>query len=49
VLSAPFPLRFLFASQPAVITCVLTIVFRAIATPDPQSALHHLTVALAYK
>jgi hypothetical protein len=32
VLSVPFPLRFLFASQPAVMTRVLAIVYRAIAT-----------------
>jgi len=32
VLSFPFPLRFLFASQPAIMTGVLGIVYRAIAT-----------------
>ena len=32
VLSFPFPLRFLFASQPAVMGKVLGIVYRAIAT-----------------
>jgi len=32
VLSVPFPLRFLFASQPAVMTRVLAIVYRTIAT-----------------
>ncbi len=32
MLSVPFPLRFLFASQPAVMTRVLAIVYRAIAT-----------------
>ena len=32
VLSVPFPLRFLFASQPAVIGQVLGIVYRTIAT-----------------
>jgi hypothetical protein len=32
VLSVPFPLRFLFASQPAVMGQVLAIVCRAIAT-----------------
>ena len=32
VLSVPFPLRFLFASQPAVMAKVLAIVYRAIAT-----------------
>ena len=32
VLSVPFPLRFLFASQPAVMGQVLGIVYRAIAT-----------------
>ena len=32
VLSVPFPLRFLFASQPAVMGKVLGIVYRAIAT-----------------
>jgi len=31
-LSFPYPLRFLFASQPAVMTAVLGIVYRAIAT-----------------
>ena len=31
VLSIPFPLRFLFASQPAVLGKVLGIVYRAIA------------------
>jgi len=32
VLSFPYPLRFLFASQPAIMTVVLGIVYRAIAT-----------------
>jgi hypothetical protein len=32
VLSVPFPLRFLFASQPKVMGKVLGIVYRAIAT-----------------
>ncbi len=32
VLNVPFPLRFLFASQPAVIAKVLGIVYRTIAT-----------------
>jgi hypothetical protein len=32
VLSVPFPLRFLFASQPAVMGKVLGIVYRTIAT-----------------
>ena len=32
VLSVPIPLRFLFASQPAVISKVLGIVYRTIAT-----------------
>ena len=32
VLSVPFPLRFLFASNPKVMTKVLSIVHRAIAT-----------------
>jgi len=32
VLSVPFPLRFLFASQPKVMGKVLSIVYRAIAT-----------------
>ena len=32
VLTVPFPLRFLFASQPAVMGKVLAIVYRAIAT-----------------
>ena len=32
VLSFPYPLRFLFASQPAIMTGVLGIVYRAIAT-----------------
>jgi len=32
VLSVPFPLRFLFASQPAIMGKVLGIVYRAIAT-----------------
>ena len=32
VLSVPFPLRFLFASQPAVMGKVLGIIYRTIAT-----------------
>jgi hypothetical protein len=32
VLSVPFPLRFLFATEPAALTAVLRIVYRAIAT-----------------
>ena len=32
VLSVPFPLRFLFASNPKVMTRVLAIVYRTIAT-----------------
>lgn len=32
VLSVPYPLRFLFASRPAIMTGVLSIVYRAIAT-----------------
>jgi hypothetical protein len=32
VLSVPFPLRFLFASNPKVMSRVLAIVYRAIAT-----------------
>ena len=31
VLSVPFPLRFLFATEPAALTAVLGIVYRAIA------------------
>jgi hypothetical protein len=40
VLSVPFPLRFLFASQPKVMGQVLSIVYRAIAT--------HLTRKASY-
>ena len=32
VLSFPYPLRFLFATRPAVLTQVLSIVYRAIST-----------------
>ena len=32
VLSVPFPLRFLFASQPAVMGKVLGVIYRTIAT-----------------
>jgi len=32
VLSFPFPLRFLFASRPAIMCQILGIVYRAIAT-----------------
>ncbi len=39
VLSVPFPLRFLFASQPAVMGKVLGIVYRTIAT----HLIHHRT------
>ena len=38
VLSLPFPLRFLFASCPAVMGRVLGIVYRAIATHLVQKA-----------
>ena len=36
VLSFPFPLRFLFASQPAIMGKVLGIVYRTIATHMTQ-------------
>ena len=39
VLSMPFPIRFLFASQPAVMGQVLGIVYRAIATYLTHQAL----------
>jgi len=32
VLNVPFPLRFLFATEPAAVTAVLGIVYRAIST-----------------
>jgi hypothetical protein len=37
--SVPFPLRFLFACQPAVMAHVLAIVYRAIASHLTPSAL----------
>ena len=45
VLSFPFPLRFLFASRPAIMGKVLCIVYRALAAlagrvPDPQGRVH---------
>ena len=40
VLSVPFPLRFLFASQPAVMGEVLGIVYRTIATHLTRKAGH---------
>ena len=42
VLTVPFPLRFLFASQPAVMGSVLGIVYLPLPTlPLPQAALAH--------
>lgn len=38
VLSFPFPLRFLFASQPAIMGKVLGIVYRTIATRVTRKA-----------
>jgi ribosomal protein S27E len=45
VLSVPFPLRFLFASQPAVMGKVLGIVYRAIATHLTHKAGYTKTTA----
>ena len=45
VLSVPFPLRFLFASKPAVMGKVLGIVHRAIATHLIRKAGHTKTTA----
>ena len=45
VLSVPFPLRFLFASQPAVMGKVLGIVYRAIATHLTRKAGYTKTTA----
>jgi hypothetical protein len=47
VLSVPFPLRFLFASQPAVMGKVLGIVYRAIATHLIRKAGYTKTTAQA--
>jgi hypothetical protein len=45
VLSVPFPLRFLFASRPAVMGRVLGIVYRAIATHLTRKAGYTKTTA----
>jgi len=45
VLSVPFPLRFLFASQPAVMAKVLAIVYRDIATHLARKAGYTKTCA----
>ncbi len=45
VLSAPFQLRFLLASQPAIMGKVLGIVYRAIATHISKKAGHTKTTA----
>jgi len=47
VLSVPFPLRFLFASQPAVMGKVLGIVYRAIAAHLTRKAGYTKTTAHA--
>ena len=52
VLSVPFPLRFLFASQPAIMSQVLGIVYRALAanlikkTGFVQASVHTGAVTL---
>ena len=45
VLSVPFPLRFLFASQPAVMNKTLGIIYRAIATHLTRKAGYTKTTA----
>ena len=45
VLSVPFPLRFLFASQPAIMSKVLSIVYRTIATHLTKKAGYTKTTA----
>ena len=45
VLSVPFPLRFLFASRPAIMGQVLGIVYRAIATHLTKKAGYTKTTA----
>jgi hypothetical protein len=45
VLSVPFPLRFLFASQPHIMSNVLGIVYRAIATYLIKKAGHNKKTA----
>jgi len=45
VLSVPFPLRFLFASNPAAMTAALGIVYRTIATHLAQKAGFTKTMA----
>ncbi len=45
VLSVPFPLRFLLASQPAVMGRVLGIVYRAIATHLARKAGYTKAIA----
>ena len=45
VLSVPFPLRFLFASQPAVMSKALGIIYRAIATHLTRKAGYTKTTA----
>jgi hypothetical protein len=45
VLSVPFPLRFLFASQPAVMGKVLGIIYRTIATHLAHKAGFTVTMA----
>jgi hypothetical protein len=45
VLSVPFPLRFLFASRPAIMDKVLGIVYRTIATHLTKKAGYTKTTA----
>ena len=47
VLSVPFPLRFLFATEPAAVTAVLGIVYRAISTHLIRKAGFRQTTAQA--
>ncbi|KEZ75738.1 ISVsa3 transposase [Salinisphaera hydrothermalis C41B8] len=45
VLSFPYPLRFLFANKPEVMTRVLAIVYRAIAWSCPYKTGHAFSLA----
>jgi hypothetical protein len=45
LLSFPFPLRFLFASQPAIMSKVLGIVYRALATHLIRTAGYTVTAS----
>jgi hypothetical protein len=49
VLSVPFPLRFLFASQPKIMGKVLGIVYRTIATHLTRKAGCTKTTAVAFQ